>query len=412
MVEGLAFSLFISKRMNTQIFPGEIGVDIEILNENRLRYWCGRIQLPDEAVIELARLAVRTQQNEALLNIFSAFYEKVVLNGNWSREEEDPLIDPQVTQLLGEKDSLFYLLGYLAALPHAEKEYLRRGIDLAIFDDTMQDIRTWLVHCHEVYDKWMFNQFHWVSNHLSCTLFRLGRMQYQLNAFDYAVKALKRKSGGEYIILADPQLPLRADGCAFGAGDLHPAGEPWQPVFEETESGWRGNPVAPLGYALREVQFFDRSEWDLVLQQGDTVLDMHIPRKDRFSMDDCQISLTQAFQFFQRYYPERPFKACACHTWFFSPQLQQIAPIESNIVRFQREFYLFPFTGKLAFLWFYVFGEGVKDRSTAPAKTTLQRAVLDWLDHGGEIFDLPGVMFHGPESWGTQPYMREFEAKS
>ncbi|MBE0695519.1 MAG: hypothetical protein IH586_01210, partial [Anaerolineaceae bacterium] len=163
---------------------------------------------------------------------------------------------------------------------------------------------------------------------------------------------------------------------------------------------------------LPEAQFFSRSDWDLALKKGDTVLDMHIPRADRFRMEDCQDSLRQAYQFFSRYYPERPFKACFCHTWFFSPQLQQIAPLESNIVRFQREFYLFPFAGKVAFLWFYVFGEGVKERASAPDNTTLQRSVLSWLANGGEIFDLPGVMFHGPDEWGTHPYMRSFEASA
>jgi len=41
----------------------------------------------------------------------------------------------------------------------------------------------------------------------------------------------------------------------------------------------------------------------------------------------------------------------------------------------------------------------------------LQRGVLDWIDHGGEIFDLPGILFHSPEEWGTQPYMRRFMEK-
>jgi hypothetical protein len=37
--------------------------------------------------------------------------------------------------------------------------------------------------------------------------------------------------------------------------------------------------------------------------------------------------------------------------------------------------------------------------------------VLDWLEAGGEIFDLPGVRFHPPEEWGSQPYMREWDSK-
>ena len=158
--------------------------------------------------------------------------------------------------------------------------------------------------------------------------------------------------------------------------------------------------------------FFDFSEVppleNELYGQSEDYQYFHIPRKDRFTMIDCQDSVRQAFKFFPRYYPDRPFKAGYCHTWFFSPQLQKIAASESNIVRFQREFYLYPYAGKLGFLWTYVFGEGVKDRASAPSRTTLQRAVLSWIDHGGEIFDLPGVMFHGPEEWGTEPYIRKF----
>jgi len=36
--------------------------------------------------------------------------------------------------------------------------------------------------------------------------------------------------------------------------------------------------------------------------------------------------------------------------------------------------------------------------------------VLDWLGQGKELFDLPGVCFHGPDEWGSQPYMREWDA--
>jgi hypothetical protein len=60
-------------------------------------------------------------------------------------------------------------------------------------------------------------------------------------------------------------------------------------------------------------------------------------------------------------------------------------------------------------LWGFVFGKKYPDRLTAPRDTSLRRAVLDWLDEGGEIFDLPGLMFHAPQAWGTQPYMRRWD---
>jgi hypothetical protein len=79
-------------------------------------------------------------------------------------------------------------------------------------------------------------------------------------------------------------------------------------------------------------------------------------------------------------------------------------PPDSNIVRFQREFYLYPHPGSPDFLWSYVFGEKYKDVAAAPRDTALRSAVLDWLEAGNELFDLPGVMLHGPDQWGTQPY--------
>jgi hypothetical protein len=75
------------------------------------------------------------------------------------------------------------------------------------------------------------------------------------------------------------------------------------------------------------------------------------------------------------------------------------------VVRFQREFYLFPFPGGPGFLWNFVFGEKITDPAAAPRDTSLRRAVLDWLAAGNELFDLPGVAFHSPDAWGSQPYM-------
>jgi hypothetical protein len=90
----------------------------------------------------------------------------------------------------------------------------------------------------------------------------------------------------------------------------------------------------------------------------------------------------------------------------FTPQLQQILPPESNIVRFQREFYLYPHPGSPKFLWNFVFGEKYPDVTTAPRDTELRNSVLDWLEQDNELFDLPGVMLHTPEDWGTQPYYK------
>jgi len=380
-------------------------MEIEILHDERLRSWCARLEMPLSAIEELARVGGKIREETRLLEIFAAFHEKTAIHDEWEREWVHLEFDPYVEERLGQSTSLFYLLIYLAALPYAEKEYLRLGIPMDIFQATMQDITVWLCNNSELCDYWQFSQFPWIWRHLSCRLFRLGRLQYMLAPFEGHATAFRRKDGGDIRLLCSPWVPLRADGYAEGAGGKETGQEPWNAIFAASPEGWRGNLVSPYGFVVREPIFLPASEWELALQEGDTILDLHIPRAKSMTVEECHDSFLQAFEFFPRYFPERPFKACYCHTWFFTPQLQQLLPPSSNIVRFQREFYLFPYAGGPGFLWSFVFGEKYPDPATAPRNTSLRRAVLDWLAEDKELFDLPGVMFHGPEQWGSQPYM-------
>jgi hypothetical protein len=394
----------------------ELIVEIEILFEDSLREWARRIELQQGAVDELVQVANIIRADETLLALFTDFYHNTVIPRAWYKEYEPLPMNPVVQQKLDKQSSLFYLLAYLSGLPLAEKEYQQRGISMEIFQDTMLDIRIWLGQAYNIHGYWVFDQFKWIWLHLSCELFRLGRLQFRLTEFDGHITAFRCKKRGEILLLGDPAQPLRADGYALGAGindyDQHtpPQEETQRAVFIDSNDGWTGNPITPLGYTIPKTVFLAKSEWDLVLKHGDTVLDLHIPRGERMGVDDCRHSLRQAFDFFAHHAPNRPFKASYCHTWFFTPQLQSIMLPESNIVRFQREFYLYPYRGDPGFLWNYVFGEKFPDRATAPRDTTLRRAVLDWLAQGGEFFDLPGLMFHGPEAWGSQPYMRWWES--
>jgi hypothetical protein len=402
-------------------------MDIEILNQERLAYWCGRLDFPAKAVDELAQVARAVCEDATLYSIFSAFHEKTALRGEWHKEWAPLPFDAQVQAALGERTALFYLLAYLAALPYAEKEYRRRGIPAKIFDDTMSDIRRYLLVVYDLEGRWGFREFMWIWLHLTCELFRLGRLQFRLGPFEGKVTAFRKKNSRRILLLADPYMKLRPDGHALGAGrikgdaqstwvGLAPTADPgaaeggaWLPVFEENATGWKGHPVSPYGNVLSEATFLPRQDWECVLKHGDTVLDMHIPPHDPFTVETCQAALRQALDFFAQQSPEKIIRAGFCHTWFFTHPLQEFLPPESHIVQFQREFYLYPHPGGPGFLWEYAFGEKYRDLATAPRDTRLRRAVLDWLGQGKALFDLPGVFFHTPENWGSQPYMRAWD---
>jgi hypothetical protein len=413
-------------------------MDIELLNSECLAEWGGRLKYPTEAVDALQAISSLVREDDVLGSIFAEFHDRTSRRGEWHREWSDLPVDACVQARLGERASLFYLLAYMAALPSVEARYRQLGIGMDIFDDTMKDFLNYLGDFYDLRGYWGYAEFAWIWRHLTCELFRLGRLQYVLAPFHSGVTAFRRKrsTGGwpqkpaqglslgadgdladlDIVLLADPNQPLRADGYAFGAGqrlgqnEALPA-QAWKPVYEESAAGWRGHLVTPYGCVRSQAVFLPRLEWDLVLQEGDTVLDLHIPRKDPLTTETCSDSYRQALEFFPRIFPERPWKALYCHTWFFTPQLQSFLSPESSIVKFQREFYLYPFPGSVGFLWSFVFGVKYPDPATAPRDTSLRRAVLDWIGQGKEIFDLPGVMFHSPEAWGTQPYMGVWDSR-
>lgn len=392
-------------------------MEIEILHPERLRAWCERLGYPSNATETLEAVASRVRSDSTLEQFFAEFYEKTSLKGEWHREWDPLPFDPLVVGTLGDQASLFYLLAYMAALPHAEKQYRRRKIAPAIFDDTMQDLSTWLCHRYDLDGKWSFDQFMWVWRHLTCELFRIGRLQYVHAPFEGGVTALRNKNNRQVILLVDPEIPLRPDGYAAGAGhselqERPPEGPSWSATFTASDEGWHGHLVSPYGFVCREPAFYARSDWELALQRGDAILDIHIPRSGPFTVDACRDSIHCAQAFFAEQFPQQPVKALFCHTWFFTPQLQQILPPHSNIVRFQREFYLYPFPGGPGFLWGFVFGEKHTSLADAPRDTFLRARVIEWLEQGHELFDLPGVAFHGPEEWGTQPYMSDWDSKN
>lgn len=385
-------------------------MEIEILNEERLRAWCARLTIPEAGCQALVETAQAVQSDPQLAQIFATFYESTTIRGEWQRDWTELPADPYAQQVFGKRVSLFYLLAYMAGLPRAEREYQQRGIRMDIFDATLHDITFYYAEDSDVCGDWHFDHFPWLWRHLTCVLFRLGRLQFMLAPFESGVTAFRHSHNGQIILLGDPNLDLRADGHAEGAGEKPSGTQPWRPVFETRPDGWYGHPISPYGCVQPAPRFLPGSEWQPILQRGDTVLDIHIPRGKTLTAEDCSDSFRQAIEFFAWQYPEQVIHASYCHTWFFTPQLQKILPPESSIVRFQREFYLYPFPGRPGFLWTFVFGGKYPDRTNAPRDTSLRRAVLEWLERGDELFDLPGVMFHKPEEWGRQPYMRAWDA--
>jgi len=85
--------------------------------------------MPTAAVELLVDIAQTVSSEPDVLQFFREFHQKNVLRGEWHTEYSPIPIDARIQARYANQTSLFYLLAYLSALPIAEREYARRGID-------------------------------------------------------------------------------------------------------------------------------------------------------------------------------------------------------------------------------------------------------------------------------------------
>ena len=329
---------------------------------------------------------------------------------------------PLLAELLGDYGGAFYLLIYLSGLPQIRERHQAPGIPENVMRDTYRDAYVWAKQYHDIGvcrkgrffhpgtpGKWGLDtrMFPWLLNHLYGDLYRVGRLQYKVGPFGAPLRAYRNPRTGAVRLLADSGVRFRGDGYIDGAGGVEDPENGWTAELRETAEGIAGTPIHPSGRAVREEVSLRLEDWELVLSRGDRILEIHIPEDGPMDFDACGESLRGAADFFPRYFPDRPFRAICCVSWFLDPVYQKFLSERSNIVRFQRECYLFPVASRDGRSGVErIFGPYTHDLATAPRDTSMRRAVLDHLDRGG-ILVAGGALFF-PEDlgdWGTQRHL-------
>ena len=314
-------------------------------------------------------------------------------------------------ELLGEFAGVFYLLIALFGVSYARAFHQSRGIPEQIARDTYSDTSLWAQGYKTKHGVWGVDLkiLPWLFNHISGELYRLGRLHFMQRPLQLKLHAFRNRVTQEVKALATVGIRYRGDGGLDGTvGEF------------DTESGWisrliidsdrvTGTPIHPGGVALRTEITLSLNTWEQILAPGDSVLETHIPAGSPMDFDACGDSFHQAIDFFPRYFPDRLFQGFCCTSWLLNTQFQEWLSPDSNLVRFQREFYLFPiFSGGRSGLD-RIFNDGMQDLSKAPRNTSLRRTVLNHLQAGGYLRSGGALLFVEDLDWGTQVYQRRLE---
>jgi len=311
--------------------------------------------------------------------------------------------------------ALLYGLVVLAGLPRLLEINGRRGIDPEDTIETLSDLQTWATDHLNQRGVWRLVSLGWMQHHLRGHLFKLGRLEYIPGKYDQPFRWYRQVDSGEVIALAEADLLLRADG-QFASADGGEVREGlWKTRFVETVENVTGSPVSPWGQVLAETVTLQSGEWLEILRPGDPVMTVHIPSKGSMGSEECGASFRQAVAFYQRHFPEVVYRGFTCHSWLLDPQFEQFSPPPGNICAFLGEWYLHPVEGAndaQAFQrMFDLFGPYGQVRwGEVEAKTSLQRAAVEYVAAGGHPRCGGSVLFAEDLDWGKAVYRNERKA--
>ena len=117
------------------------------------------------------------------------------------------------------------------------------------------------------------------------------------------------------------------------------------------------------------------------VEEGDLVVNMHIPSSGPLTRELCEDSFRQAYAWYKPLFPDGVVPM-VCHSWLLAGEHLQMLKAESNIRGFMDVFHLYPTeTPVTGDLW-RVFGIETENWSLYPRDTTLRRAYGEVLDRG------------------------------
>jgi len=319
---------------------------------------------------------------------------------------------PDLNPLLNRDPGLFAIIAMLSAYPRARSIHEKRSIPAKYVAATMADIPPRIQRYREkrgVYGLHIPHAGGWFTNHFRGVLYRIGRLQYILRPFGELYLALRHRVTRQLLVLAQPARLYRRDGHVDGtAGITDP--DAWTPALtiSDADHTITGHTVDPVTSALSLASTtLDADLWQPAITPHDDLLEIHIPRGGPMDFEACGRSHIEAFEFFDRHYPERPSRGITCTSWIMDPQLADYLAPTSNMVRNLAEYYLVPSMGHehaaVRFVYHIEPDESV-DLAALPRETSLQKAILGHIDKGNHWRNTRGFILREDLDWGSQPY--------
>ncbi len=368
---------------------------------------CSKLAGLDKNIIEkLLKVAKRISADRYLCIFF--VYSNFLFFGD-NENFGDALTNfPDMKTYMQEDGPAFLALLTLSGIPKCKKIFSNMNIPHNVRDEAFKDIAIWLEHFKNnlgiigITPRILI----WERNILLGKLYRLGRLQFGIKPFEGEIIVFRNKTNKQVIAIAKDGIALNSEGQFDGVDGNFDKSGAWLSKMTSNDDEIYGNPVSPHGYIEHETVSLKLSEWHKVLAPGDLILDTHIPAGKGFNIEACIKSFDYAVKFFKKYFPNKAVKGWACHSWFLDNQYANLLPESSNIIKFQKELYLYPINESGEDSYWRIFGEKAmtNDLKNLPKESSLQRVIAEFIDKGGRLRSGGGFFLIDELPLGKQCY--------
>lgn len=133
-------------------------------------------------------------------------------------------------------------------------------------------------------------------------------------------------------------------------------------------------------------------EYEIRKTETDKFISIHIPSNSKLTEENVLKSLIDSKIFFKNYYPEYSNAYYRCKSWLISPDLDNLLPPTSNIIKFKNLFDIKSedYSSTTYISWIY--NKKYEDYSMLPENTTLQRNLKKYLLEGKRISIAFGIL--------------------
>lgn len=301
-----------------------------------------------------------------------------------------PVPEPDGTKA-GDLIQLFILLPSVEA---AYEKYLERGFSPEEAKNLILSIYHDLNHTSQnVLGRpgYIAIYFRWDCLYLKAKIFTFGGLNYEFHKFKLAY-ILKNKKTGALLPLSAEQT-LYKNGQIFGSAGASDEAGAIAATFEETEDAYVGFAAETNSVYNAEKKAFPKSEWELILQPGDQVIGIHIPKKTDLSPEAVTKSLAGAQEIAKKRFSDWQPKMFTCTSWMISPELHAVMKEGSRVLAFGDRYTRYPAKSNGKSVFTFVFPQSFKGTyEELPEDTSLMRELKKLYIAGDCIRNYSGVI--------------------